>query len=88
MRVAYYYLVCLRRKISMHYFSYSGGPSAELTKAASGHGTLNLCFCIRCDLWVAYYVLVHPGRGTMTHYFSCSGGPGVNRIKSAPGPLH
>jgi hypothetical protein len=29
-----------------HYFSCSGGPSADATKSVSGHVTLNLYFCI------------------------------------------
>jgi hypothetical protein len=36
----------------MHYFSFSGGPDADTIKSALGHITLNLCFCIRCELRV------------------------------------
>jgi hypothetical protein len=33
-------------------FSYSGWTGTDLTKSTPAHVTLNLCFCIRCDLWV------------------------------------
>jgi hypothetical protein len=73
---------------STHYLSCLGGPVADLTKTVLRHVTLNLCFCIQCDLWVAYYVLVRLGHQTLTHYFSCLGAPVVNRTKSTPGPIN
>jgi hypothetical protein len=54
-------------------------------KSASGHVTLNLCFCIRCVLRVMQSVLVCPAREMSTHNFLCSGGPGVDPTKSVPG---
>jgi hypothetical protein len=35
-----------------HYFSRSCGPGADPIKSALGHVTSNLCFCIRCDMWI------------------------------------
>jgi hypothetical protein len=55
-------------------FSYSGGTGIDMTKSAPGHITLNLCFCIRLDLWVTVCILVCPGREMSTLYVLCSGG--------------
>jgi hypothetical protein len=52
----------------------------DSTKSTSGHMMQNMCFCIRCDLWV-------PGHEMLTHYFSCSVGPGVVSVKSALGHM-
>jgi hypothetical protein len=35
-----------------HYFSRSCGPGADPIKSTLGHVTSNLCFCIRCDMWI------------------------------------
>jgi hypothetical protein len=51
-------------------------------KKASGHVTLNLCFCTQSDLQVTLFILVRPKHKISTHYFSCLGGPGVVSIKS------
>jgi hypothetical protein len=40
------------RRISTHYFSCSSGPGAVSIKSVLGHITLNLCVCIRWNLWV------------------------------------
>jgi hypothetical protein len=37
--------------------------------SAPGHITLNLCFCIRWDLWVTWCILVHTGHETLTNCF-------------------
>jgi hypothetical protein len=66
----------------MHYFSCSGGPGVDLKKRTPGLAMLNLCFCIRCDLWVTWCGLVRLGREMSTLYFSCSGGSGVGPTKS------
>jgi hypothetical protein len=72
-------------KTSTHYFSCSSEPGVEPTKSTMQHVTLNLCFYIRCDLWVMYYVQVHLGPKTSKHYFSCSFGPSADPIKSTLG---
>jgi hypothetical protein len=41
-----------------------------LTKSAPGQVTINLCFCIRRDLWVTLGIPVRLGHETSTHYFS------------------
>jgi hypothetical protein len=38
------------REMSMHYFSFLGGPGAGSTRGAPEHVTPNLCFCFRYDL--------------------------------------
>jgi hypothetical protein len=68
-----------------HYFSCSGGTSIDSRKSASRHITPNLCFSIRCDMWVTWCILVHPACETLTHYFSCSCGTGTDFRKSALG---
>jgi hypothetical protein len=40
------------REMSTPYFSGSCGPSVVSRKSAPGLVVPNLCFCIRCDLWV------------------------------------
>jgi hypothetical protein len=72
------------RKTSMHYFSYSGGPSVVSIKNALGQVTLNLSFCIWWDPRITYCIPVRPLHETSMHYFSCSGGPIVVSIKNAP----
>jgi hypothetical protein len=60
---------------SGHYFSRSGGPGAVSIKSASGHLTLNLCFCIHWDLWVTLCIPACPTRQMSTHYFRARVGP-------------
>jgi hypothetical protein len=64
--------------MSTQHISSSAGPGADPNKSMQGHITMNLYFCIRCDLRVTLCVLVRPGLETSTHYFSCLGGPGVD----------
>jgi hypothetical protein len=56
-------------EISVHYFSCSGGPNADLTGSVPGHVMLNLCFCIQCDLLVTSCVWVCLGREMSTLFF-------------------
>jgi hypothetical protein len=51
------------------YFLWLGGTGAVSMRSASGHLTLNLCFCIWRDLRVTYCILVPPGHQLSTHYF-------------------
>jgi hypothetical protein len=51
-------------EMSMHYFSCSGGTGRDSIKIATRHVTPNLCFCIRCYLWVMSCILARPGRKT------------------------
>jgi hypothetical protein len=67
------------RETLMYYFSCSGGTGSASTKSVVGHIMMNLCFCIRWDLWVKYCILV---RKTSTYYFSCSTGTSTNSTKS------
>jgi hypothetical protein len=55
--------------MSMHYFSFLSGFVVDNIKSAPGHVTLNLCFCIQCDLQVIYYILVHLWHEMSMHYF-------------------
>jgi hypothetical protein len=71
----------------VHYFLCSGWTGAVSIKSASGHVTLNLCFCIKWDLLVMCCIPVQPDCEASTHYFSCSGGLGAVSIKSALGLL-
>jgi hypothetical protein len=73
--------------MSMHYFSFSGGPGAVSIKSMSGHITSKLCFCIWWEQRVTYCILEPPGYKTPTRYFSCSAGPDAVSIKSAPGTI-
>jgi hypothetical protein len=57
----------------------------DLIKSASGHVMLNLCFCIRWELWVTWCILMRPVRETSIHYFSCFSGTGTSLTKSASG---
>jgi hypothetical protein len=66
----------------VHYFSCSGGSSAIFIKSTMGHVTVNLCFCIRWDMWDTYCIPVHLGHKTSMHYFSCLGGAGIDSTKS------
>jgi hypothetical protein len=50
-------------------------------KSAPGRVTLNLCFCIWCDLRVTYCISVRPEHETLTHNYPCLGGPGAVSIK-------
>jgi hypothetical protein len=77
--------VHLGREILTHYFSCSGGPSADAIKSAMGHVSLNFYFCIWYDMWVIYYILVRSWRETSMHYFSCSSGLGADSTKSTLG---
>jgi hypothetical protein len=70
---------------STHYFSSSGVPRAVSIKSAPEHVMLNLCFCIRWDLWVVHCIPVHPGHKTSKHYLSCLGGPGAVSLKGVLG---
>jgi hypothetical protein len=58
-----------RHETSMHYFSCSGGPSAEPTSML-GHVTPKLCYCIWCDLWVTFCVRVCLGHEMSTHCYA------------------
>jgi hypothetical protein len=78
----------LRQGTSKHYFSCSGGPSADPIKSVRGHVMPKFCFCIRCDLRVTLCVRVRPGLQTLKYYFSCSGGPSVDPIKNHQDTLH
>jgi hypothetical protein len=71
--------MCPGREILMHYFSCSGRPSAVPIKPAMGNVMLNLCFCIRCDMWVTWRIPLCPGRETSPQYFSCLGGPDFHK---------
>jgi hypothetical protein len=61
----------------------------DSVESAMGHVMLNLCFCIRWDMWVMQCILVHPGGGceTSTGCFSCSGRTGTDSTKSASGHI-
>jgi hypothetical protein len=39
----------------------------DSVESAMGHVMLNLCFCIRWDMWVMQCILVHPGGGGAKH---------------------
>jgi hypothetical protein len=52
MWVLEYILVHPVHEIMMHYFSCLCGTGTKSIKSTSGHITLNLCFCIMCDVWV------------------------------------
>jgi hypothetical protein len=58
------------RKVDALFFMLSG-TGVDLIKSALGHITLNLCFCIRWDLWVTCCISVRLRRETSMHYFSC-----------------
>jgi hypothetical protein len=45
-------LVHLGREMSMHYFSSLGWVGVVYIKSGLGHVMLNMCLCIRWDLWV------------------------------------
>jgi hypothetical protein len=50
-------------------FSSLGGLDVGPTKSVLGHVTLNLYFCIQCDLRGTWCILVHLRREMLTHYF-------------------
>jgi hypothetical protein len=67
--------LCIRGAEHQHTIFNLGWARCEPTRSAPGHVTLNMCFCILCDLEVTLCVLVHPGRETSLHYFHVLVGP-------------
>jgi hypothetical protein len=66
---------------SAHYISCSSETGAVSIKSVSGQVTLNLCFCIRWDMWVTYCILVRPGAKHRRTIFHAHLGPVWNPQK-------
>jgi hypothetical protein len=69
----------------MHYLSCFGEIDTDCTKKHVGQITLNLCFCIRCDLRVMFCIRVHLGCEMSKHNCSRSGGTGTKCTNNAQG---
>jgi hypothetical protein len=57
------------RKMSTHYFSRLGGPSAVSIKSVPGHVTPNMRFCIQWDLHHIVHSNVSRARNVTTLFF-------------------